>query len=154
MQGAAGEGWFALVWYHTISLLQTERFKWKQELNYQTGGNSKGGAGLQNETLKIFKCFFIVSNRRCSEPALLVARGLLYSQLQELYSFPNNLETMAPQRTTFSTKEFSMQHKCHFAGSSVPGNLFVHGENGNCELTANGLNMPWADKFQICHFSQ
>lgn len=110
-----------------------------------------------NKTLKIFKCFFKVSNCRSSRAALLVARGLLYSQLQKLYTLqtarPNNLETMAPQRTTFSTKEFYAT-EVSFCRVICPGQPFHPRTNLNCEFTATGFNMPWPDKFQICHFSQ
>lgn len=106
-----------------------------------------------NKTVKIFKCSFIVSNCRSSRAALLVARALLYSQLQELYTFPNNLETMAPQRTTFSTKDFYAT-QMSFCRVICPGQLFHPWKNLNCEFTTNGLNMPGPDIFQICHFSQ
>lgn len=60
---------------------------------------------------------------------------------------------MAPQRTTFPTKEFYAT-QVSFCRVVCPGQPFHPWRNLNCEFTANGLKMPWPDKFQICHFSQ
>lgn len=67
----------------TSSLLLTERFK-EARAQLPKRRQFKRRSRFINKTLKIFKCFFIVSNCRSSRAALLVARGLQYRQIQEL----------------------------------------------------------------------